>query len=454
MTTAENLQEVSSPCPSARGFGRVVCAAAFLLVLAIPGAAALGAEEPGPTLEAVRSAIAEGRTQQTEIRGFQLGKQNYLEVPGGGSLLIGFDCGVGKFMDIESVYALRPIYLTAQGEATGQDHGLFGGQRQVGKQVLRSLVLRTVSIRARPGYAVAAVNLRTGLNINGLSVTYMRISGGTLDPNFNYNSEWVGDRTGGSESTLGYTGAPVVGVVGSQDEQKVSALGLVLVNRPANAFQTTTIVLPKKGVVERPADVPRVIPPAAPLPVEPPAAPPQVDPTPAVPSVEPAPRIPETTPAPAPVDKKGLTTAQVARGMSWLPFAIFGVVTIPSFAVLWVIFGRKGHGLEGEPGGLSRPVKKVPRRPASRGTASRNRREKADPLSRPPDRVEDEAIPEVLPAAPEPALETRRDEPAPEPIVWDEDLVAEWQAELSFPPDDQCAFIPPDRPSAPHPRSD
>jgi hypothetical protein len=136
--------------------------------------------------------------------------------------------------------------------------------------------------------------------------------------------------------------------------------------------------------------------------------------------------------------------------MSWLPFAIFVVVTIASFAVLLVVFGRKEDGLEGEPGRLSRPVKKAPRRPASQGTPSRNRREKAGPLSRPLHRLEDEAIPEVLPADdeaiqealpadPEPAPETGRHERAPQPIARDEDFIAQWLADLSFPLEDQAA---------------
>jgi hypothetical protein len=359
----------------------------LLLTLVIPDGAALAAEEPAPPLEAVRVALAEGRTRQTEVLGVQFWQSNFREVPAEGGLLIGFDCGVGRFMDIETVYALRPIYLTARGEVTGQDLGLFWGQRQVGQRTFRSKVLRTVAIRANPGYAVGAVTLRTGLNINGLSVTFMRVSGGTLDPNSSYTSQWVGDRTGGSESTVSGAGAPVVGVVGFQDEEHVSALGLVLVRAPA-------VLPPKDGVAERPADVPRVIPPAAPVRVEPP------------------PKAPETTPAPAQADNKDRTTTQAAGGTGWLPYAIFGFVTLPSFVALLIVLRGKGHGLEGAPGRRSRPV------------------------------AEDEAIPEVLPADPEPGPETRGQEPDPQPIVWDEDFVAEWMADLSFPPEDQTAEAP------------
>jgi hypothetical protein len=93
---------------------------------------------------------------------------------------------VGKFGDIETVYALRPIYLTSKGEGALPDHGLFSDRRLPGNKVVKSLVVRTVPLRARSGYAVSGITLRTGLNINGLSLTYMRINGTVLDPRDSY----------------------------------------------------------------------------------------------------------------------------------------------------------------------------------------------------------------------------------------------------------------------------
>jgi hypothetical protein len=186
----------------------------------------LTAAEPGkqaaPIFAAVRAALAKGEVQKTDLRGFALTKEAFHELPREGALLVGFDVGVGKFIAIENIYALRPVYRTAGGETIYGEHGLF--EDQPGQK--KSKVLRTVQLRAPEGYAVGSVTLRTGLNINGLSLTYLRINGSTLDPSQAYASEWVGDRTGGTESTISGDGAPVVGVFGKKDDVHVSALGL------------------------------------------------------------------------------------------------------------------------------------------------------------------------------------------------------------------------------------
>jgi hypothetical protein len=92
---------------------------------------------------------------------------------------------------------------------------------------------------------VGGIHLRTGLIINGLAVTFMRINGRTLDSSQAYTSEWLGDRTGGSEEYLGGAGAPVVGVFGREDEKHVSALGLVFATVPPALTRLATAPLPQ-----------------------------------------------------------------------------------------------------------------------------------------------------------------------------------------------------------------
>ena len=82
----------------------------------------------------------------------------------------------------------------------------------------------TERLRARSDYAVGGITLRSGLFINGLSLTFMRIDGKILDPRRAYTSEWVGDRTGGSENSLSVGDGVVVGVYGSQDDDHVYGL--------------------------------------------------------------------------------------------------------------------------------------------------------------------------------------------------------------------------------------
>ena len=61
---------------------------------------------------------------------------------------------------------------------------------------------------------------------------YMKINGRALNPRQAYNSAWVGNRTGGSESTLNGNSAPVLGVFGGKDDDHIQSLGLLVMSRP------------------------------------------------------------------------------------------------------------------------------------------------------------------------------------------------------------------------------
>ena len=227
----------------------------------------------------VRAAVADGRVTQSKLLGFENRKGDFTESPSEPGVLTGFDLGVGKWFDIETIYAYRAVFQTAHGDEELSEHGLFRDKVGPKNKRLKTKVLRVVHVRARPGYAVGALTFRSGLLINGLSVTFMRMKDGKLDPQQSYESDWVGDRTGGSETTVGGDGAPVVGISGSQGDEHASALGRTFTTDPA------------------PAAVPLAV---APPPVVPPAAvPPAVRPPFVAP---PAPPVRRQPLAPAPVE--------------------------------------------------------------------------------------------------------------------------------------------------------
>src|SRR5262249_53091556 len=144
----------------------------------------------------VRTATAKGRVAKTKEAGFTPGKPEYGDTPDEPAVLVGFDLGVGKDGDGEAIYALRPIFRTADLDVTGQNHGLFmdAPPPAPNKKGEKSRVERKVRVLAEPGYAVGGVSMHTGLWINGLSVTFMRIKGDRLDPSKSYVSSWVGDK--------------------------------------------------------------------------------------------------------------------------------------------------------------------------------------------------------------------------------------------------------------------
>jgi hypothetical protein len=234
-----------------------------LLTTAALLAGAAQAQADAPTappdiLAAARAAIAQNSILKTGAVGFHNDRRLFTELPAEGAVLVGFDLGLGKFFNLEVIYAYRPIYLTRRGRLSFQNFGLFTDVPRPGNRPLKSKVQRIVRVAARPGYAVGNVTVRSGLLLNGLSVTFMRVNGQNLDPLQTYNGAWVGDRTGGSEATIGGFGAPVIGVFGSQEEDHVKSLGLiylsqvlpepgpqpapVLAERPASAQPTTLIV--------------------------------------------------------------------------------------------------------------------------------------------------------------------------------------------------------------------
>jgi hypothetical protein len=166
-----------------------------------------------PLFDAVRATVkgTNGvKTKDTGLVGFGIGT-DFRDVPPDGSILIGFEVGTTNNNGMQS---LKPIYLTRSGEKAGT---------LVGKTPEKVTILK-----AKPGYAVAGVNLHAPLGIHGLSLTYMRIGRAGLMKSQAYASDWVGaksDNPGGPNGD----GAVVVGFFGKKGGGgEPCAIGLVM----------------------------------------------------------------------------------------------------------------------------------------------------------------------------------------------------------------------------------
>jgi hypothetical protein len=164
----------------------------------------------------LRTAVRASKAQDTRQMGH--GDDPFREVPDG-ALLVGFEVSYGNRNAIKSV---RAIYLSERGQLMGRFCGFPSSQ-----------VRRVV---AKPGYAVGAITVKSGLWIDGFSVTFMEIKGDALDPEKSYKSDWLGSRGGGAETRLAGDGSPVVGIFGKTHGSKlpdvhVWGLGLVTVPR-------------------------------------------------------------------------------------------------------------------------------------------------------------------------------------------------------------------------------
>lgn len=108
--------------------------------------------------------------------------------------------------------SIQPLYL-ANGEIReGPVHGRRNG--------------RPAEVRAKPGYAVGGLLVRSGHRVDGFALVFLRIDGDRLDPADSYIGPWSGGRGGGAERLLGGSGLLIAGICGREGAD-VDAIGLV-----------------------------------------------------------------------------------------------------------------------------------------------------------------------------------------------------------------------------------
>jgi hypothetical protein len=239
-------------------------------LLALPAvlalsASLLAAEEQAVTFAAVKDAVAANRLQKSTTIG-KGGRDTFSETTGQPSVLIGFEFGLGKNFKTEVIYALRAIYLTADGPRLGPAHGVMS------KTDRSSKVTRTVTVQAKAGYAVGGITGRAPRFLNGVSLRFQRIDGTKLDGGDSYQSEWVGDRTGGSEVSIDTQGLLPVGIHGKTGAVECMSLGLIHLTPPEPAVTATPepaapvqpVPQPQETPVTRPEPEKRAEKPASP----------------------------------------------------------------------------------------------------------------------------------------------------------------------------------------------
>jgi hypothetical protein len=133
-----------------------------------------------------------------------------------GALLVGIRYSTHQFAGRPTISSIQPLYrasATSQTLLEGEHYGGVTGPE-------------TDSV-AKPGYAVGGIKTRTGLSLNGFTLTFMKVAGDRLDPSDSYESPFHGDSLGGSPAVVSGDGRPAVGVRG-RSSKNVDALGLIL----------------------------------------------------------------------------------------------------------------------------------------------------------------------------------------------------------------------------------
>lgn len=125
---------------------------------------------------------------------------SFLDVLEEGGLLIGLDVGTIDVAGQRYIRSIRPIYRAARGEVPGQTRGQGRGEM--------------IPLKAKDGFAVGGIAVKSNGHIEAISITFMQTEGLGLNPRNSYNSQWVGGDGSGQEVHLGGSGSPVVGVSG------------------------------------------------------------------------------------------------------------------------------------------------------------------------------------------------------------------------------------------------
>lgn len=120
-----------------------------------------------------------------------------------GGLLIGFEVALSPFDGIDVVRGFRPIYRVGEKEEFGQKHG----ERRP----------YTITVKAKPGYAVGGVTYRGLRWFNTCSLIFMKVNGDRLDVNDQYSSEWLGKKRSDPIFQFVTDGTPITGFAGRRN---------------------------------------------------------------------------------------------------------------------------------------------------------------------------------------------------------------------------------------------
>jgi hypothetical protein len=129
-------------------------------------------------------------------------------------VLVGLRVGYVDRFGGPKVGSIQPIFQVGDTYVEGK---LFGGD-----------IPPSMTVVARPGYTVGAINTHAGLLVDSFQVVFMRFKNGRLDPGDSYTTDWLGDPRGGGAATATGQGKLVVGIHGRSNGREINALGLLV----------------------------------------------------------------------------------------------------------------------------------------------------------------------------------------------------------------------------------
>jgi hypothetical protein len=170
-----------------------------------PGAGPPGvAPGKGPKSPSAKMPVILGGDQDAEFK----------DIAPSGGFLIGFEIEVESIFDNNVIRGVKPVYLVGTKEVAGSAHG--------------SLSKDAVKVKAKAGYAVGAIEVRSESTFDGMVVIFMKVVDGKLDPKDSYKSEPIGANSGKPAVTIGGDGTPSIGIIGRMKGKDMTGMGLLL----------------------------------------------------------------------------------------------------------------------------------------------------------------------------------------------------------------------------------
>ncbi len=133
------------------------------------------------------------------------------DIPEQGGVLVGLDVGVN--FEGDRIMAIQAVYATQRGEVRGPPFG--------------QPTPKVAAVRAKPGFAIGGISVADGWQVEGLSVTFMRMNGDRLDPAESYASDYYGARPDNAKNLSGH-GEPIIGLHGKiSRDRRLGTIGVV-----------------------------------------------------------------------------------------------------------------------------------------------------------------------------------------------------------------------------------
>jgi hypothetical protein len=173
-------------------------------------------EGPDPSKPATVSIQTHGKLKRVAERPPTNGndRDHFRDLAPEHGLLVGMRVGYVNAFGGSKVGMVQPIYQVETAYIEGKVFGAY--------------IPTSVTVVAKPGYAIGAINIHAGLLVDSFQIVFAKFKNGKFETRDNYRSEWIGDTRGGGSKSVSGEGRPIIGIQGRSNGREINALGLLV----------------------------------------------------------------------------------------------------------------------------------------------------------------------------------------------------------------------------------